>query len=318
MPSIQELIQKNLRERQPAAPTGNAQAQIQATLAAGTGKGVSGGGPKASAVGQQAAQSQVAGQQSALADQATLQAEQLRQQGAAQTQQQELAAEQLASTQRTVEGQLNTQAALGAGGRAGAADQFGLQLGAQERLKTEAVANAFSQQLQELASQRKTTVADMFGEFGRGNQDLAARKDAAKLEQLAFRMALADNTYMRDLQQIGQLRRLDNDLSWQKESQRLTLGNEMSLLLDGFGWQTAFNADERAWGLEMEKMGNSQALDIAKSAAKDANTQQQVSGVTTAAGAVASGYDWKSGNSETATPRTETTNTGGGTYRTNQ
>lgn len=289
MASIAELIQQNLNNRQ-ATTQGDAQADVQRLLAAKAGRaGVS--GPRASSIGQNVAQQQVAGQQRQLDLQGALLGQQVAAQGQAVAQQKALSDEQLASQRRITEQQLAAQAATGAAGRAAAGEVKSAELAAREEMTRNQLSNAADQAAKELASERGTTLDQIFAGFRQSNAELAQRKDAAQLEQLGFTLALRDKEYIRDLQEIGQLRRLQNDLSWKEEVQRVTFGEDLNNLLKALNWESAYNADERAWGTKMANMGASQALDIANAAYKQEATKQTVSGIIGAGKAYYTSYE---------------------------
>jgi hypothetical protein len=147
-----------------------------------------------------------------------------------------------------------------------------------------------SQVLGRLATERGVTTDDLFAEHQQGVQELAFRKDAAALEQKAHLAAMADREYIRNLTQIGEMRRLDNDLAYKAEVQRVLLGQRLDDYFKQQGHQALLSANDRQFAEAMSQIDADTALAILQQQARDATTQAAVTNAGTAAQGIASNY----------------------------
>lgn len=273
MALIDELRKRLAEQQQQIQPPIDAQAQLQKLAQAKTGKATAAAAPVASSLGQQQAQSQLASQaaQQGIQQQAAqgqLEAAAAQQQSAADSFRQRLAKEQaLASQSLAAKGALATESLAGNEARAQR------QLSVQESNKINAVSAASANQLNSLAAERRVATDDIFESFRQSNEELEFRKDAAQLEQYAFQASLANKAYVQEIEAVGKLRGLENDLNFKKEYASIKLGAEKESLLQQFGWQAAFDADEREFQMQMGSMSIDQAIALANAQIKQSNTQ---------------------------------------------
>jgi len=266
---------------QPPAPGASPAAQqqaIQQTLAAKTGKARAAEGPAASSVqagtaaaaaATQAKQLDFAGAQAA----ATL--------GAAEAQQASGAALGRAQTAAQLDqGMKDIRAQQAqAGSELGAArSMFDIQSASKSKQELSAIEASAKQAVARLASDRGIEERDLWSSFAQGNQDLALRKDAAQLEQTAFTMALSDQAYLQNLQQVGMIRRLNDQGAFERDLNSMILDDETKAMLSQFDWERLNNADTREWEEAMSKINVDAALAIATSKAKVATASHYVSG----------------------------------------
>jgi hypothetical protein len=293
--SLYDDIQKRLRAvaAQPpasaAAPSG--QAIAQGVFQAKTGRAAApGAAPRASNVGEQVTNAAAAAQTAQVGAAATQQAEQLEAAKTAADVQAEGAQSQLATRQRIASADLTANAASAAGARETAGQQFTLAQQTAARLQSAKISAAFDQTIKDAESKSKVARDDVFEQFRQGAGELNQRKDAAALEQTAFMLALADRKYVDKLQEIGQERRLSNDLNWKSESQRLILGDKMADLQHDVTFNTAFNANQRQWNEYLAGLDDSAAMAIAMSQIQSQNNSTMIQGAGTLAQAGAKGY----------------------------
>lgn len=193
------------------------------------------------------------------------------------------AKEQLASQGRMAQAGMQSQQRQFQAGQAGEANVFGQRLGAQSRMQTESITNAFDQQLQNLASERGVAEQDIFESFRQGNEELEFRKDAAELQQAAFMAAMSNKQYIQELNNIATMNNLNDELAFKEELSRLILGKQLDGLLEDLGWQEAYAADANEFKKTIANMDIQTALDIAKMDIKQANNKAVIEGATTAA-----------------------------------
>jgi hypothetical protein len=147
-----------------------------------------------------------------------------------------------------------------------------MQLGSQARQASAKFAHTYSEAVKDLASQRGIAEDDLFADFRQGTQELEFRKDGAKLEQLAHQLALSDRKYVEDLQQIGQLRRLEDSHQFALESQSLALGQALEDALAQRDLKVDLNASEREFNEWLTNMDVDSAAAIL-AANMDANNR---------------------------------------------
>lgn len=176
------------------------------------------------------------------------------------------------------------------------------QLAAKQAAFANELAHRNTVVLNKLSTDRGITTDQLFAEHREGVQELAFRKDAATLEQKAHVMAMADREYVRNLTQIGEMRRLQNDLNWKAEVQRITLGERLDSMLRGQGYQDILNANERQFNEMMSNMDADTALAILQQQNRDATMAAGMHSAGTAATGIAQNYK--------GTPATKTASPG--------
>jgi hypothetical protein len=272
MATLLDTLQQRLASA--PAPAAQPQLNIAEVLRAKKGKGgATQGGPAASSIGagiaadvgqQQLAQQQQTGQ---------LAAQQL---GAQQTdlqQKQQLAQEQLQQNQRMFQGNVAgqvQQATVGSQAQEQLANQ---QRQANTELKVKDLNDKASLALQSLAAERKLTRDNIFSDARMDNKQLEFRQDAADLEQKAFVLALGDKEYLNELGRIGQQRNLQDDVAFNKEMQSVIFGNDLTKVMDQYGFQAGQNVKERDLKKQLAELSNGQIIEMANAAAKAANMQ---------------------------------------------
>lgn len=287
-------IQARLRKQ--AVPTAGGPTGVQAatlsTIQAGSGKARTGGTPRASNLGEQAAGAANAAAGAQQAAQIGMAAERVGEQAAGLDQQANLADASLASAARMGAAARAGGAAEGAAARTTTAAMTKAALDAQARQTEAGLGSKFGQAQSDLAAQADLQREDIFQQFAEGTADLAYRKDAAQLEATAQRMALNDKRYTDELLRIGQMQRLDNDLSWKTELNSLVMGERLNDMLSGAAFKVDLNADQRSWNEQMGAMDSDFAMSILAADASSANARMLVKGGIDAAGAYQAGdYD---------------------------
>lgn len=224
------------------------------------------------------------------------------------TQQQEAATAAAALGQRRMDVQAEqaqtelAQQVQTAGAERGARQaQQTAQLAARSDAFARELAQRNAVQLNTLATQRGITVDQLFQDHQQGVQELAFRKDAVALEQKAHLAAMADREYIRNLTQIGSTKRLQDDLAWKAEVQRVTLGDKVAALLRAQGAERILGAREREFQEYMSSLDADTALAMIQQQARD----QTISAGVSSAGAVAQGMAQNYKSSESPTPQTE-------------
>jgi hypothetical protein len=112
---------------------------------------------------------------------------------------------------------------------------------------------------------------------------------------------MADREYVRNLTQVGDMRRLQSDLAWKAEVQRLTLGDKLDALLRGQGADALLNASQREFDEYLSRLDADVALAIVQQGARDATMGAGVKAAGTVAGGVADNWPKPSSNTNTTT-----------------
>lgn len=290
-------------------PPQDAQATLQTLYQAKTGKEAA-AAPVASSVGQDVAKEQLATQQAQQQQQANLQTLGLEQAASAQASQLDQLRARLAAEKKLAEQQMAAKGAMARSALTGGEARASAQLAGQEENKINAVNAAYKNKLTDLATNRRLSVDDIFSQFQQSNQELELRKDNAQLEQLGFQAALANKSYLQEIDAIARQRGLENDLSFKKEYARLKSGEQMDSLIRQLGWKGIADADDRAFQEQLARMSVDQAISLANAQMAQSNKQAIASGIIKGAG-VAATTDWKSPSA----PSSELENTGGGANR---
>ncbi len=169
-------------------------------------------------------------------------------------------------------------------------DRFLSQLLSDEELTTQKIQSTMQQSVQKMLSDKKINEDQIFSQYKQDNKELAFRRDAAELEQLGTTLALRDKDYMREINAIGQERDLQDDISFQREANRLVFGNKLNTLVEQIGWSEADASDERAFVEKLAQMDIDQAIAIADYAARSESIKSLISGATTIGTAGATKY----------------------------
>ncbi len=153
------------------------------------------------------------------------------------------------------------------------------QINAKEALNVDQINAKADDTLRQLASDRAITVDNIWREFGASSQDLQFRKDAAKIEEIGFTMAMRDKAYVDELNRIGTERQLNDKLNFQDESNRIQLGDQLANVMQQVDFKTALNADQRTWDIKLAQMSDQAAIMMAQAAISDAGKNQEISGI---------------------------------------
>lgn len=84
--------------------------------------------------------------------------------------------------------------------------------------------------------------------------NLSLDKDRAKLEQVAFGLAMQDKNYVAQLQDIGMRKRLDNDMQFRGELAGAIFEDNLAILENKLDGAKILDADDRAWKEAMSKL----------------------------------------------------------------
>lgn len=211
----------------------------------------------------------------------------------------------LASTGRMQTAALQSGALKGATTRQATGEEFSAKLAAQQEQQMSNLTHQFGKNLKQLAADKQVAESDILSSFKHDSRDLAFRKDAAELEQVAFSLAMQDKQYMQTLNASAAIQNLQDNAKFREESTRLILGEELKSVIDQMDFNKKFAYDEVRFQEEMSKISLDEALNMANASIRQANTQAVISGVTKVASTAAS-YDYGSSESELKMGQTET------------
>ena len=262
------------------APTGQ-QRQIESGLSARTGKAAPSTGVMSSRLGEQAA---IAGSKQQLTEQESagrLSGEELvsKEKDLAKQEERKLAA--LESQKGLAERGLATKATLEREGRSGAEELAGMEIDAKKQQNLFAMNTAAESNLREMAANRGIKMDNIFASFKRSNLELEDRKDAAKLEQVGFLMAMQDQRYVDEINRIGTLRDLKNDIAFQEEMNNLVWGQETSLLMDSLDFKWGEDVKDSDFAKQLASIDIESAISLSNSAINDAANAAMYEGAGT-------------------------------------
>ena len=301
--SLYEDIQKRLTEQPKPATTPAASTGVSKVLQAKTGKAGAGSGPAASNIAEQAAQARTETQQQQISAEGQRLAAQVKDRVAALKQQKDVTIGAQDTQREVTEGALATQAVKAAESLEAREEQFRNELSSQERMTVAANNSKYKNALAEMATRRGISTEAIMQEYQQGAASLNQRKDAAELAQVLHLKALANEAYIQEITRTGKLNRLHDSGEFALESQELTLGEEISRLIDQQNWQAAYNADERAFAEATNNMDINSALQVADIATKG----QILEGLVAGGGKLAANADFSSSPTST-TPSAESPN----------
>ena len=124
--------------------------------------------------------------------------------------------------------------------------------------------NQASLALNDLASQRQTTIDNIFSTFDRENLKMTDRREMLQLELAADALALQDKKYLHELEMIGKERFLEKDLQFKQESLRVVLGQGYSDFIEEIGFTEAYNKNARDFEIDLQNMSDSDVMMLAR------------------------------------------------------
>ncbi len=278
MATLLETLQQRLASQ--PAPAAAPSPNLEEIMAAKKGKAAT--APAAPAGSNVMGDIMQAGSQAAVEQQAQagqMAAQEIGQQASAVQQKQQLAQEGLASQQRQQSSQLASQAAGQRADVAAAEQDRQARLQAQEQSQTKELTDKATLAISQLASERGISRDNLFANARIENKELAARKDAASLEQKAFLLAMSDKSYLDELSRIGAERNLRDRDAFARAASDQAFGSEMSQLLAKFGFDAAEAAKDRTSKEKIAQLSNGQIIQLADAAARQANLQAQYEGI---------------------------------------
>lgn len=289
MATLLEQLQQRLSGQQ-AVPRVQAGPNIAEILQAKKGKagpiaGIASTSPAAEMAADQAnvelQQQQQAGQLQAQALGAK--EEEIRQAGET-AQQKLLSAEQQAST--ALAGQAARQRA-----ESSAAEESQLQkIKADKELKLNSISQGYQSALQKMASDRGIMIDSLFADVAQENAVLSARRDASQLEQKAALLALSDRQYIDELNRIGEERKLNDEIEFDKATKELVFGQELNKKLNDINFQIKMDSRDRDTLDQISRLSNYEIIDLANSAARQAMMKAQFEAGSEIAKAGAAAY----------------------------
>lgn len=259
------------------APTSK-QRQIESGLAAKTGKAAPTAGVLSSRLGEQAA---IAGSKQQLTEQETagrLTGEELVGKEKALAKQEERKLSALQSQKDLEQRGMASKATLEREGRAGAEELAGMELDAKKQQQLFAINTGAESSLREMAATRNIKMDSLFSSFKKSNVELEDRKDAAKLEQVGFLLAMQDQRYLDEINRVGNMKNLKNDISFQEEMNHLVWGQETSLLMNNLDFKWDQDVKDSDFAKQLSKIDIDAALSMANASLQEAQQQAMYEG----------------------------------------
>jgi hypothetical protein len=236
MATLLETIRNNMQQAgaapKPQATEVDTTGQAQKLLQAKSGKAVSPGtSPRISNVGEQV-----------------------------QTQQAQLARQQVAAQAQQAAQQFQTQA--------------GLQ---QKQLQQAEQGSQFETQKVETDFLRNEDA--VLDQYLRGQKQLNVQKDKAQFEQLGFQLRLTNTQYIDNLKREAAKAQLDNDLKFKEEMARTVFSEEHGMFTDNLEFRSALFADKSQFRDMMAEMDLNYAVQMAEFEAKQASSAALFTGI---------------------------------------
>lgn len=296
MGTLFDALSQKLSGDPDAAPTQVApqQDQLLAGLRAKTGKATASSTPGGSNLGEQTALDAAQTQQQQATSAGRLAGAQVATQAAGQAQTTADAQKGLATDTQNQMAGLATQGAIQSSQTAAAEQQANSQTSYNETAKAQALNAQAYTTLQQLAADKQLSVDNIWRDFHASEQDLAYRKDAAQIEQVGFLLSLRDQSYVDELNRVGQERMLDDKINYNDESARLAMGDQLDSLVQQLGFKTSLNADQRTWDTKLAGMSIDAAMQISQAAITASSQNMMISGAGTMAKAGVDAYFNKS------------------------
>jgi hypothetical protein len=153
--------------------------------------------------------------------------------------------------------------------------------------------NQYADSLANLANERGVVENDLFQSLSQEMDSLTDDEAASRLEQTAHALAMADKSYLDEIERIGAERNLRDEINFKREAANLVFGKNLELLNRRLDSERLLNMDAREFKTEMAQMDINFAIEIAQQAAKAQAAANIISGGVQAASAL----DWSSDSS---------------------
>lgn len=131
---------------------------------------------------------------------------------------------------------------------------------------------------------------NVIDQFKQGQRSLDNTKDIAKLEQAGFETRLSTDSYVNELQNVGQRARLDDEQEFNLQLANTMFEEEKDLFANQQQFLSIMAADDREFDKQIANMSLDWAIDLAKQEAKDVAFNQQVGGLSGLIETGAEGY----------------------------
>lgn len=150
----------------------------------------------------------------------------------------------------------------------------------QEQMRLKEMNTVYADSLSRLASERGIAEQELFQYAKQKKSELNLAEHVSFLEQTAHMMALSDKKYVDTLDMIGRTNRLNDEIEFKKESQRIAFGNDFDILIQKFGQEALLNEDMRSYRKAIAELDIQTALSMAEIAYKEKQYKQIIQGVT--------------------------------------
>jgi len=101
--------------------------------------------------------------------------------------------------------------------------------------------------------QNRVQTDQLLGDLSRDRASLDLDKDRAKLEQLSHNLALQDKQYIDNLQRMGQVNRLDDELSFKEQLTKAVFQDSTDLLNEDLARRAVDAQSARDWNMYLAK-----------------------------------------------------------------
>lgn len=282
--SLLDKIQERLANAKPAqAGPAPDQRQLQSMLSQkATGKQARTAGPAASSLMASSASKQASEAMRATKAEGARQAAQLKELSSQQEAEQGIAQDRMRQEAELQRQGMQEQEAQITAERQRMEQDAAAKRTAEQSMQLEKIRNQYTQAIQNMTTDRKITTDDLFANYQQAQTDLADRRDASQLEQLAHTLALSDQQYIDMLEAIGTERRLTSDLSFAEEVARVSMDAGMENLLDELGFLKEMNVDARNWEEVLARITGNDAVKIARMALEEETTRSAFEGLGSA------------------------------------
>ena len=162
---------------------------------------------------------------------------------------------------------------------------------ATQKSKEQLATEELNQKRTNYLGQHYRETSSLLSQLERERSKLTLEEQTAKLEQIGFNLALADEKYIYQLQDQGRRQRLDSDVGFRVALQEAINADMVDLFKDNIEWQKAFDMSEREYQDWLAKLDINAALELQAAQARADRIQSAAQFGTTAVSAGAKYYE---------------------------
>lgn len=162
---------------------------------------------------------------------------------------------------------------------------------ATQKSKEQLATEELNQKRANYLGQHYRETSALLSQLERERSKMTQEEQLAKMEQIGFNLALADERYVYQLQDQGRRQRLDSDVGFRVALQEAINADMVDLFKDNIEWQKAFDMSEREYQNWLANMDINAALQLQDAQARADRIQSAAQFGTTAVSTAAKYYE---------------------------